>query len=160
MTSAPSTSFDFLVRNRIVHQRRIDQIVPLGVGAGDRLDRGDDRQRQERADRAEQRAEGQDGKEGDRIVDVHGAAGDLRREDQVFDLLVDADERHHGDRLPQTTAAPGEQHRQRAADVRAEHRDELRYDAAEQRQRHPIRHVQRHQADRGEERVEHGEDGT
>ena len=147
-------------KNSFLHQRRIDQIVPLGVGAGDRLDRGDDRQRQERADRAEPRAEGQDGKEGDRIVDIHGAAGDLRREDQVFDLLVDADERHHGDRLPQTTAAPGEQHRQRAADVRAEHRDELRYDAAEQRQRHPIRHVQRHQADRGEERVEHGEDGT
>ena len=124
-----------LFRNRIVHQRGIDQIVPFGVGAEDGLDGSGDRQRQECAERAEQRTEGEHGEEGDGIVDVHGALRDLRREDQVFDLLVDADECEHGDAIPDATVAPSEQHRQCTADIGAEHRDELRGDAAEQRQR-------------------------
>ena len=138
----------------IVHQRGIDQIVTLGVRAQNGLDGSHDRQREERAESSEQGTERQHRQERHRIVDVHGALGDLRREDEVLDLLVDADERQNTQSAQHPAVDPSEQDRQRAADIGAEHRDELRCHTAEQRQRHPVRHIQQFQADGGEESVE------
>ena len=124
-----------LFRHRIVHQRGIDQLVPLCIGAEDRLHGSDHRQCEECAKSAKQRSERQHREERHGIVHIHGALGDLRREDQILDLLIHADEHQHRHGLPQSAATPREQHRQCAADIRAQHRNELRNHTAEQRQR-------------------------
>ena len=124
-----------LFRHRIVHQRGIDQLVPLCIGAEDRLHGCDHRQCEERAQRAEQRGERQHREERHGIVHIHGALGDLRRENQILDLLIHADKHQHRHGLPQSAATPCEQHWQRAADIRTQHRNELRNHTAEQRQR-------------------------
>ena len=125
-----------LFRHRIVHQRGIDQLVPLCIGAEDRLHGRDHRQCEERAQRAEQRGERQHREERHGIVHIHGALGDLRRENQILDLLIHADKHQHRHGLPQSAATPCEQHWQRAADIRTQHRNELRNHTAEQRQRY------------------------
>ena len=149
-----------LASDRIVHQRRIDELVASRVHAEDRLQRGGDRQREERAERAEQRAEREHGQERDRLVDVHRTAGDNRREQQVLDLLVHDDEHEHRDRIHPSTVAPREQDGQRAADIRADSRDELGDDAAEQGERQPVGHVEHFKENRRARRVDQRENRT
>ena len=149
-----------LPRHRIAHQRRLHQRIAFRVHLEDGLHARRDRQCEERAQSAEQRAHHQYGEERDAWVEVHRALRDLRRENQVLDLLVHDDEHQHTDPVPQAIRPPGEQHRQRAADIRADRRHELRHDAAEQRQRQPIWHVDNLQENGRAGGVDGGQDGA
>ena len=149
-----------LLRFGIIHQWRINQVIPLGVGAEDGLQGGGDRQGQESTERAKQRTEGQHCEEGDRGIDIHGALGNSRRKNQVLNLLVDDDERQHSHGICPTAIAPSEQHRQRTADIGADCGDELGDHTAEERQRQPIGHMQNFQENCGARGIDKRQDGA
>src|SRR6476620_4069627 len=102
-----------------------DDVMPVDVCPGERLDDGDHRHGEHGADGAEDRCPGEDRAEPHRGMDFESVPTQSWRDDVVLDLLVDDDEGNHQDRCTYVLGQRDE-NRQERCNEGADRGDELR----------------------------------